>query len=325
MIDNINGLIIDALKRDGRCSYACLAKELGLNVATVARRIEKMIQEDVITIKAVLNPFKIVYTVQAVITLDVELTKVEQISAQLIRSPNVSLLVTIFGRFDMLVIADFPTWEELQDFISKELPKVEGIYRVNAFPVIDIKKVFHGLFKYDSYVKDTPRTDKTDLAIIKALGENGRLSYTDLASKLDISLTMVSRRVARLKEEDIMRISAIRNPAKMGYMASAFIVLRADMNRIDAICSELASYHEIHMIMTLMSSYEILLGIHFLSPEVLYQFIVDNIAGIPGVTHIESFICAETLKRSYAFFDPDHKQEVPTIQPLGGLPDKIAR
>ena len=81
MIDNINRRIIDALKSDGRYSYAGLAKELGLNVATVARRIDRMLQEDVITIKAVLNPFKIGYNAQAVITLDIELTKVEQISA----------------------------------------------------------------------------------------------------------------------------------------------------------------------------------------------------------------------------------------------------
>ena len=324
MIDNINRRIIDALKSDGRYSYAGLAKELGLNVATVARRIDRMLQEDVITIKAVLNPFKIGYNAQAVITLDIELTKFDLISAQLIRSPNISLVVTVFGRFDMLVIADFPTWKELQEFISKELPKVEGIYKVDAFPVIEIKKVFSGLFKYDSFVKDAPQIDKIDMAIIEALGENGRLSYTDLAGKLNISLTMVSRRVARLKEEDIMRISAIRNPAKMGYLASAYIVLRADMNRVEAICTELAAYHEIHMIMTLMSGYEILLGIHFPSPEVLYQFIVNNLAGIPGVTHIESFICADSLKRSYAFFDPDHKQEAPSLLPLADSSDRLA-
>jgi DNA-binding Lrp family transcriptional regulator len=322
MIDNTDRRIIAALKSDGRYSYASLAKELGLNVATVAKRIEKMLREDVITIKAVLNPFKLGYNARALITLDIELTKVDQISAQLIRSPNISLLATVFGRFDALVIADFPTWEMLQDFISKELPKVEGIYKVDAFPVIEMKKIFCGLFKYDSFVKDTPRIDKIDLAIIEELGENGRLSYTDLASKLNISLTNVSRRVARLKEEDIMRISAIRNPAKMGYLASAYVALRADLNRVDAICSELAVYHEIHMIMTLMSGYEILLGIHFPCPEVLYRFIGGNIARIPGVTHIETFICAATLKRSYAFFDPDYEEEVPSLLPLGASSDR---
>jgi Lrp/AsnC family transcriptional regulator for asnA, asnC and gidA len=309
MIDNINRRIIAALKNDGRCSYAGLAKELGLNV---------------IAIKAVLNPFTLGYKAQALIALDIDLTKIDQISTELMRSPNISLLVTVFGRFDMLVIADFPTWEMLQDFISKGLPKVEGINKIDVFPVIEIKKIFYGLFKYDAFVREPSRIDKIDLAIIEELGENGRLSYTDLASKLNISLTMVSRRVARLKEENIMRISAIRNPAKLGYLANAYVSLRADLNQIDAICSELAVYHEIHMIMTLMSGYEILLGIHFPGPEVLYKFIGDNIAGIPGVTHIETFICAETLKRSYAFFDPDHGQEEPSPLPLRALPGEFS-
>jgi Lrp/AsnC family transcriptional regulator for asnA, asnC and gidA len=193
----------------------------------------------------------------------------------------------------------------LQEYVTKELPNIEGINKIDTFPIVEIKKVYSGLFKYDSKITAPPRLDNIDLAIIDKLGENGRLSYTGLAKKLNVSLTTVSRRVAHLKKQEIIKISAIRNPSKWGYLANAYSVLHADLNKVDTICDNLSTFPEVHLIMTLMSGFEILLGIHLPSPEMMYKFFVDKIAPIKGISNIETFVCAETLKRSYALFDPE--------------------
>jgi DNA-binding Lrp family transcriptional regulator len=305
MIDNPDQKIINLLKRDGRYSQAKIAKELGMNVATIAKHIDRMMNEDIISIKTVLNPFKFGFNAHAFITLDIKLSEIDRACAQLINNPNISLLATIFGRFDVLAIADFPTWEMLQEFISGELPNIEGIDKIDTFPIIDIKKIYNGLFKYDSCMDTPPHVDEIDLKIIKELSEDGRISYIDLANKANVSLTTVSRRVARLKNEEIIKITAIRNPLKWGYFANAYSVLRADSNKTSAICAALTGYPEIHLIMTLMNAFEILLGMHFPNPEIMYEFIIDKIARIDGVLNIETFVCAETKKRSYALFEPE--------------------
>jgi len=114
MIDSINRRIIAALKSDGRYSCAALARDLGINVATVVKRIDAMLENGVISVRAVLNPFKLGYNVHALITLDTDLTKVDQVCAHFVNNPNISLAVTTFGRFDVLLLADFPAWENLQ-------------------------------------------------------------------------------------------------------------------------------------------------------------------------------------------------------------------
>jgi DNA-binding Lrp family transcriptional regulator len=303
MIDNINHRIISALKSDGRYSYAALARELGVNVATVAKRIDKMLQEGTITIRAVLNPFKLGYNAHALITLDIDLNKVDQICTQLVSNHNLSLVVTTFGRFDVLLLADFVNLQMLQDFITGDLPRIEGIIKIDAFPVIENKKLYNPMFKYDPTVTESVSIDETDRTIIEDLERNGRKNYAELAAKLGISLATVSRRVARLKDEDIIKISAIRNPSQMGYLANAYAVIRADLNKVNAICAELAADPEVHLIMTLMSDFEILAGIHLANPEMLYRFVIDRIAKIEGVSNIETFICAEIRKRSYPLFD----------------------
>jgi DNA-binding Lrp family transcriptional regulator len=305
MIDNIDFQIIAALKSDGRYSFARLAKEMGLNVATVTRRIDKMIQDDVITIRAVLNPFKLGYNAHSLIALDVNLTRVDEVCEQLVSNHNISLVVITFGRFDVILLADFPTWEMLQDYITTKLPDVEGINKIDAFPIMENKKIYNPLFKYDSGAGGPAVIDEIDKTLIEELERNGRSNYAELAKKLGISPATVSRRVARLKEENVMKISVIRNPAKLGYLANAYVVLRADLNKINAICARLAVHPEVHMIMTLMSGFEIMAGIHLQDPERLYRFIVEEIARIDGVLNIETFVCAEIRKRSYPLFEFD--------------------
>jgi DNA-binding Lrp family transcriptional regulator len=305
MIDNLNQKIINSLKQDGRYSCARLAKELGVNVATVTKRFDKMLEEDVIAIRTILNPFRFGFNAHALIMLDIDLNKINQVCDGLVRNPNISLVASIFGRYDLMIIADFPTWEMLQEYITRELPNIEGISKVDTYPIIEIKKIYSGLFKYDSVISTPPQIDKIDLILIEELGKNGRVSFADLSNKLDISLTTVSRRVAHLKKEELIKITAIRNPAKWGYLANAFFVLRADLNKVDAICEELSVYPEIHLVMTLMSGYEILAGIHLSNLEDMYQFILKKVAKMDGVSNIETFVCAETRKRSYALFDPE--------------------
>jgi DNA-binding Lrp family transcriptional regulator len=307
MIDNINRRIIAALKSDGRYTYAGLARELGVNVATVAKRVDKMLQEGTITIRAVLNPFKVGYNAHALITLDIDLPKVDAISARLVGNPNLSLVVTTFGRFDMLLLADFPTLAMLQDFITGDLPGIEGILKIDAFPVIENKKLYNPMFKHDSGANAPAFIDDVDRLLIEELEKNGRENFAELADKMKISLATVSRRVARLQDEEIIKISAIRNPSRMGYLANAYMVVHADLNKVNAICDELAAYPEVHLIMTLMSGFEILAGLRLPNPEMLYRFTVDKVAGIDGVSNLETFICAEIRKRSYPLFDFDNE------------------
>ena len=305
MIDSINRRIIDALKNDGRYSCAALARDLGINVATVVKRIDAMLEQGVISVRAVLNPFKLGYNAHALITLDIDLTRVDQICAHFVHNPNISLVVTTFGRFDVLLLADYPAWENLQDYITGELPAINGIKKIDAFPVVENKKIYNPLFRHNPGDGSPAVIDETDRTLIAELEKDGRANFAELARKLEISLATVSRRVARLKEENIIKISAIRNPSVLGYLANAYVVLRADLNKVNAICAVLEAYPQVHLVMTLMSGFEILAGIHLQSPEMLYKFIVEKIAKIEGVSNIETFICAEIKKRSYPLFELD--------------------
>lgn len=312
MFDDISFKIMLELSRDGRCSNAKLAQRLGISVLTVAKRREALIREGVVAIKAVPNPVKMGYQAQAFIGLDVDLRKTDSICAQLMDNSHVNLALTIFGRFDVLLLVYFREWGMLQSFIKEELPRIDGVNHVATFLVSEIKKRYQGMFPDNLSTSKPKQIDEIDHKLIKELIRDGDPKYAELAKKLGISTSTVSRRVASLIKEDIIRILAIPNPAKLGYSANAFVFLQADLAKVDKICDQLSDYPEVNVVMKLMNDYEIMFSINSPNPETLFEFIKSRVANIDGVLNTETFI-----RGSFLYFSADAMFLPSTVLPLG--------
>jgi DNA-binding Lrp family transcriptional regulator len=299
MLDAVDRKIIHDLRDNGRASNAQIAKSLGLNAVTVAKRIDTLISDGIIAIKAAPNPFKLGYKAHAFITLNVDLTKVQSVCSGLIPHPNVTSIQTCFGRFDIMLFVDFLDWESLDHFIKHQLSNIEGIYKVETFLISDIKKRYHNLF--DTTPGQTPvKIDEIDQQLIAELQQNGLMSYLDLAKKVSLSLSTVSRRVNDLIEQKIIRVIAVPNPSRLGFPANANLALNVAPGKIDSVCQKLYDLPNVYMLLTLMNGFEIIASVHLPTPELLYDFITNTIAKIDGVTKIETFVRAEIKKALYA-------------------------
>lgn len=104
MIDKTDFKIIRTPAEDARVSNTCLASQLNIAASTVTRRIESLLQDNIISIKALPNPLKINYKASAVIGLDVDLKKVDEVCKKFLENHQLTLVVTIFGLFDVLII-----------------------------------------------------------------------------------------------------------------------------------------------------------------------------------------------------------------------------
>jgi Lrp/AsnC family transcriptional regulator, regulator for asnA, asnC and gidA len=209
-------------------------------------------------------------------------------------------VATTFGRFDVLLIVDCPSWEMVHAFIKEELSKMEGIVKVETFLVSDVVKRYDGIFTYDPDYVSPVVLDETDTKLVKELMIDGRAHYTDLSTILGVSVGTIARRIALLTREDIIKIIAVPNPSKLGYVANANLALNVERDQIDYVCQELSKYPPVYMVMTLINGFEILAGVDFTSPEKLFKFITEKIARIKGVSNIETFARAEIIKANYA-------------------------
>lgn len=69
--------------------------------------------------------------------------------------------------------------------------------------------------------------EETDRAIVAALTADGRLSYTDLADRVGLSVSAVHQRVRRLEQRGVIRGYAARvSYEAVGLPLSAFVAIR---------------------------------------------------------------------------------------------------
>jgi DNA-binding Lrp family transcriptional regulator len=68
-VDDIDRRLVTLLMRDGRASYADLAKAVGLSVSAAKRRVDRLVDGDVIRFTAVVDPEVLGWQLSAVIQL----------------------------------------------------------------------------------------------------------------------------------------------------------------------------------------------------------------------------------------------------------------
>ena len=302
MITRTDKQIILELQKKGRASYAELASKLGISVSTAASRTERLIQSRIIEIRAIPNPYKMGLIANALIAVKAEPSKVDRICDRLVDNFFISTVTTVFGRYDILIIVQFPSWEMMHDFINKELSRIEGVLRVESYYLNEFKKRYQRLFVKESNVRRPVKLKDSEKRLVEELTKNGRKNIREIAEQIGTHVSTVSRRIHALVEEDIFKIVAVPNPQSFGYGSNAFISLDVEANKVDQICKDLFSDPEIVVITTLVNGSGVMLGIQTTNNETLYKFIKEKLARIKGVQETETFITAELKKRYYGWY-----------------------
>ena len=139
-MDKLNQRIIEELLNDGRHSYTQLAKMLGVSEGTIRKRVKDLQKNDVMKIRAVLNPSKIGYSFVSIMAFQVRISDLRQVAETLAQKPNVYYLAFVAGRYDMLALLVSRTPEELSHFIKEHISSMPGIIRSETFVNLEIIK-----------------------------------------------------------------------------------------------------------------------------------------------------------------------------------------
>lgn len=298
--------LIKELQKDGNSSYSELAEKLGITSKTVAKRVDRLLAEKIISIRAQPNPYRLELLASAFIAIKTDLSKNEQICGKLAENFHVNLVQTVFGRFDILTIVYFTNLERLHKFIDEELHTLDGVLQIEVYFIKEVFKRYDRFFKKELFTKGRIKIKETDWNLIKALAKDGRANPAVLAKDSGIHVSTVYRRIEALIKNGVIKISAIPNPSRLTpYSANAYVILEADPVEIDNICNNLSRYSEVHFILTTSNQTRIILCIHAKDNETLFRFIQNHIPYPNGLANTETFIRAMVHKTYYGWFmDP---------------------
>ena len=138
-VDDVGKQLIEELQRDGRRSYAALAKTVGLSEAAVRQRVQRMVDSGVMQVVAVTDPLQVGFRRQAMIGLRVEGDLV-RVADELAKIDEVDYVVITAGSFDILLELVCEDDDHLLRVLSDRIRVLPGVRDTETFVYLRLAK-----------------------------------------------------------------------------------------------------------------------------------------------------------------------------------------
>ena len=139
-MDELDSRIIEMLQQDGRASNAGIARKVGVSEGTVRRRLKRLIQEEYIQVIGLPDSSKLGLTSQALVGVQVDPDKVDQVADGLYDLDEVTWVATTTGTYDVFAWVSLSSAEALGVFLRTKAGIIPGVRRTETFVSLDNKR-----------------------------------------------------------------------------------------------------------------------------------------------------------------------------------------
>ena len=128
--------------------------------------------------------------------------------------------------------------------------------------------------------------DDTDRAILRTLQADARTPFSEIARRIEMSSATVHDRVNRMKEAGVIEgYHAKVNPQAVGYSTSAFVGLRIEQGRDDAVAGfvdRLRGVEGVQEVHLTTGDWDVLLRVYAEDTDGLRELLFENVASTEG-------------------------------------------
>ena len=126
-LDEIDIKILRILQKDGRASFADIARQLNIPQSTVRFKINRLIQLGVIKkIVAILNPYKLGYKITLIMLLRIDPKKIREIFNFIANIDEAHHILQITGKYDIAAIFHAKDMDHANEIMNK-VKSTEGV------------------------------------------------------------------------------------------------------------------------------------------------------------------------------------------------------
>jgi Lrp/AsnC family transcriptional regulator for asnA, asnC and gidA len=136
------------------------------------------------------------------------------------------------------------------------------------------------------------KIDSRDKRLIQLLSDNGRMRAKELAKKLDVSAPTVQSRMKWLINQGILKVAGLVDTFKTNGIIVAIIAIRVDdVAKMANAFEELSKLKQVSWIVAVTGQFDFFTEIIITEGiESVFDFHVNEISKIDGVSHAESFM-----------------------------------
>jgi Lrp/AsnC family transcriptional regulator for asnA, asnC and gidA len=138
--------------------------------------------------------------------------------------------------------------------------------------------------------------DDIDLAILRSLIENSRITISQMSKEIDVPDATISNRLKKLETDVIKRYTMIPDWKKLGLDITAIIIIQTESEKHESVKEELSRLEEASEVYSVSGEYDILIKVWVPGIDELNQLINSKIRSIDGIEDLTEMIVMERVK-----------------------------
>jgi DNA-binding Lrp family transcriptional regulator len=131
-LDELDQRIIDILSRDARVSNRRVGSMLDVNEGTIRARIRRLEEINAIRLTAVINTTQFGSLGTALIGVNTIRSELKAVAQKLVAMPEISCVMLLLGRYDILTVGLFETAEALSEVANNKILALPGVTHVET-------------------------------------------------------------------------------------------------------------------------------------------------------------------------------------------------
>ena len=139
-LDDIDRHIINAMRIDGRVAFAQLAEQLSVSPGMIRQRYNRLVDLGYLKVVAVTNPLMMGKRTMYMIGIRTDGRKMMDVANKVAKFDEVVYIVATSGRYDLMIEVFCADHEDMLNFMTEKLAKVDGVRETESFIYLKIIK-----------------------------------------------------------------------------------------------------------------------------------------------------------------------------------------
>jgi DNA-binding Lrp family transcriptional regulator len=290
-MDEVDEAIVALLEVDGRLTHRDVARAIGLSRSSAAVRVQRLLTSGQVVVRGVVHPAVIGRGSLAHVGLAVR-GRAAPLAEEIARRDDVPFLSLTSGQYGLVAEVRAASPRDVDRTIS-ELRSMDGVMGVDTLTYVEVVRDVIGP------VGDVSTdVDAVDLALLRALQDDGRASYVDLAEVVGLSAAGARRRVVRLVESQVVRVGAVVRHSGQDRQSAMGLGIRLAGDHHDVV-DALKAMSSVIFVARTLGRFDVLVTVRAFAAAQLVE-VLDTVRALPGVNAIDSWAHIEVVKESYA-------------------------
>jgi DNA-binding Lrp family transcriptional regulator len=315
-LDVLDRRLVAALQVSPRATWGEIGNAVGEKERTVARRLQRLLSTGAVRVTAILDELRCGLGTPVHLHVQVRPCTVEQVAEALSQRPDTRSVYGVTGSADVGCELVVPSRELLHDVLTAQIPATPGITQTQTQVVLYAFQTvaeWHAPYLTEEQVtllRTTapppagPPPERVELTaaerdVVALLAADGRIGFTAIAERLDLSVPTARRRVTALLDRGVVHLRAEVEPMLLGLEVEAQLWLSVRAHGLDRVGRTLAAHPSVRYCAATSGAHTMIVQVAVAHETELYRFLTTVLGPLDDVTDVNVTLITRAYKRGH--------------------------